>query len=344
MGLLSKEKDIKGQKHILAYITPGEADTLQDLGAEEVLTSGGIPAYPPLGQPGTSPGTRSDYEPGQGHRETYGGPPGITTAPIHVPTPSQPTDYSQEYGGVPPTTTEFISNTGYSDYELERGVTDEGQIIPSNVYTEPKESNLFDLYMQYGALPNAFRFGKAGLEKLGEWSKAGQEKAMKSWFNTRLKNIYDDNPDFEDYESITEIPGEIGEKVREYESNLEGVREGTYTQTNFSEDYGVKTDDRDGDRQLQNLLTPYASYAAANQTPVESQVNKWFAANPPGTGLSPDYMNTYNAAKAQIANTLGMVDTSNQFGYSATPYGALTAQNLATNPFDINWMQQRGLI
>ena len=47
MGLLNPEKDIKGQKHILAYITPGEADTLQDLGAEEVLTSEGIPAYPP---------------------------------------------------------------------------------------------------------------------------------------------------------------------------------------------------------------------------------------------------------------------------------------------------------
>ena len=52
MGLLNKEKDIKGQKHILAYITPGEADTLQDLGAEEVLTSGGIPAYPPPGEKG----------------------------------------------------------------------------------------------------------------------------------------------------------------------------------------------------------------------------------------------------------------------------------------------------
>ena len=52
MGLLNPEKDIKGQKHILAYITPGEADTLQDLGAEEVLTSGGIPAYPPPGEKG----------------------------------------------------------------------------------------------------------------------------------------------------------------------------------------------------------------------------------------------------------------------------------------------------
>ena len=91
-------------------------------------------------------------------------------------------------------------------------------------------------------------------------------------------------------------------------------------------------------------LIPSAPYAIANQTPVESQVDKWFAANPVGTGLDPNYMNTYNTAKAQIANTLGMVDTSNQFGYSNDPYGGLTAQNLATNPYNIDWMQQRGLI
>ena len=36
--------------------------------------------------PGMSPGTRSDYSPGQGHRETYNAPPGINTAPTHVPT------------------------------------------------------------------------------------------------------------------------------------------------------------------------------------------------------------------------------------------------------------------
>ena len=59
MGLLNPEKDIKGQKHILAYITPGEADTLQDLGAEEVLTSEGIPAYPPPGERG-GPGSGAE--------------------------------------------------------------------------------------------------------------------------------------------------------------------------------------------------------------------------------------------------------------------------------------------
>jgi hypothetical protein len=91
-------------------------------------------------------------------------------------------------------------------------------------------------------------------------------------------------------------------------------------------------------------LIPSAPYAIANQTPEESQVDKWFAANPVGTGLSTDYMNTYNTAKAQIANTLGMVDTSNQFGYSDNPYGGLTAQNLTTNPFNIPYMQNTGLI
>ena len=91
-------------------------------------------------------------------------------------------------------------------------------------------------------------------------------------------------------------------------------------------------------------LIPTASYAIANQTPEESQVDKWFANNQTGTGLDPNYMTTYNTAKANIANTLGMVDTSNQFGYSDTPYDGLTAQNLTTNPFNIPYMQERGLI
>ena len=91
-------------------------------------------------------------------------------------------------------------------------------------------------------------------------------------------------------------------------------------------------------------LIPQASYMVGNTTPVESQVDQWFANNQAGTGLDPNYLSTYNTAKANIANTLGMVDTSNQFGYSDTPYGGLTAQNLTTNPFNIPYMQERGLI
>ena len=36
-----------------------------------------------------SPGTSADYSPGQGHRETAGGPPGITTSPTHIPKVTQ---------------------------------------------------------------------------------------------------------------------------------------------------------------------------------------------------------------------------------------------------------------
>ena len=40
-------KKIKGQEHMLAYITPGEADKLVELGGQETMTPEGIPAYPP---------------------------------------------------------------------------------------------------------------------------------------------------------------------------------------------------------------------------------------------------------------------------------------------------------
>ena len=165
MGLLNPEKDIKGQKHILAYITPGEADTLQDLGAEEVLTSEGIPAYPPLGQPGTSPGTRSDYSPGQGHRETYGGPPGggdyrYRLIYQHLPQPSGPAPH--DLSVVDP----------YGNIALEQEKID--------FYEEPESTfeKAKNFYLEHGLIPNAFRLGKAGLEKLGEWSSELQEKAM----------------------------------------------------------------------------------------------------------------------------------------------------------------------
>ena len=45
-----KTKKIKGQDHILAYITPGEAKTLEDLGGQKTMTPEGIPAYPPPGE------------------------------------------------------------------------------------------------------------------------------------------------------------------------------------------------------------------------------------------------------------------------------------------------------
>ena len=71
MGLLSKEKDINGQRHILAYITPDEAGLLQDMGGQETMTKEGILAYAPRDQ---------SYSPS----ESYGGPNrGDVSGPAH---------------------------------------------------------------------------------------------------------------------------------------------------------------------------------------------------------------------------------------------------------------------
>ena len=63
LGLAEGGKIIEGQPHNLAYITPGEAKTLQNLGGKKVMTKEGIPAYPEwdVGQ-GT---TKESYEAGR---------------------------------------------------------------------------------------------------------------------------------------------------------------------------------------------------------------------------------------------------------------------------------------
>jgi hypothetical protein len=80
-------------------------------------------------------------------------------------------------------------------------------------------------------------------------------------------------------------------------------------------------------------------------TPQQSQVMQYF--NNMGTTQSPlssSLETSYNQAKANVNNLLGVGSLQGQFGYSTQPYGGLSASNLATNPFNIPYLQQRGLI
>jgi hypothetical protein len=101
----------------------------------------------------------------------------------------------------------------------------------------------------------------------------------------------------------------------------------------------------DGGDQLQSYLTPIAPYLLTGATPQESQVMQYF--NNMGTTQSPlssSLETSYNQAKTNINNLLGVGSLQGQFGYSTQPYGGLSASNLATNPFNIPYLQQRGLI
>ena len=64
-------RKIKGQDHMLAYITPSEKDILVELGGQETMTPEGILAYPPEGKYGSS-GTGS-YDGGSTGMASTGG-------------------------------------------------------------------------------------------------------------------------------------------------------------------------------------------------------------------------------------------------------------------------------
>ena len=98
--IIQKNKKIKGQDHMLAYITPNEADKLTMLGGQETMTPEGILAYPEFDNysGADTPGgamSRSDFESGayggtgnagDGVIDQYqGGPPKVVTPPKKPP-------------------------------------------------------------------------------------------------------------------------------------------------------------------------------------------------------------------------------------------------------------------
>ena len=98
----------------------------------------------------------------------------------------------------------------------------------------------------------------------------------------------------------------------------------------------------EGERNAVNQLTPYAADAIGGTTPQDSMVNQYFA-NQPTSSLSSGLETSYNNAKSNINNILGIATPSQQFGYSAQPYGLLSSTNMAGNPYK-DYLTTRGLI
>jgi len=99
----------------------------------------------------------------------------------------------------------------------------------------------------------------------------------------------------------------------------------------------------DGGGGMGQVSTPIEPVATSNNLP-PSMVNQYFANLNLGQALSSDLQTNYNNAKNNINNLLGINPMSQQFGYSADPYGGLMASNLTTNPFNIDYLRTRGLI
>ena len=96
-----------------------------------------------------------------------------------------------------------------------------------------------------------------------------------------------------------------------------------------------------GEREAMNQLTPLAANVVGNTTPVNSMVNNYFA-NLGNQGSVSDVQTAYDQAKANL--NMILTPTNQQFGYSAAFPGGFTMDNLSNNPYNIDYMKNRGLI
>jgi hypothetical protein len=73
-------------------------------------------------------------------------------------------------------------------------------------------------------------------------------------------------------------------------------------------------------------------------------VGNYFAnLNNTNLGISQDYLNTYNAAKTKMANTLNMTPPNQQYGYTNT-YNDTYARQMNNSNVFYNYLNEQGLI
>jgi hypothetical protein len=349
----------------LAYITPREAKVLLDLNLYGSLDGkpnnapGGLPSLQgdmgSIGGGGSSSSgggssggggndnsnnyTGSDYGfvVSQPSAPSGGGDGGYTdriqrissgVEPGYTPTSSQPF-------GVSPEQAYNEGKITVDQYREAQQVQDNAALNQPNLIEKA-----FDLYKQYGIIPNALKLGGSLLDKIGGVSKSLQNKAIAFDLQNKLEKAY---------QSPTFDPFSPDASVTQLEQDLARAKAGEYSQQEYQDRYAPQmnqTDQGGSERDAMNQLTPYAPYAISGQTPQDSMVNQYFANMnmSQGSPLSSDLQTSYNNAKNSVNSILGITPTNQQFGYSAQPYGLLSSTNMADNPYNIPYLQQRGLI
>ena len=98
-----------------------------------------------------------------------------------------------------------------------------------------------------------------------------------------------------------------------------------------------------GERDAVNQLTPFAADAIGGTTSQPSMVNQYFANMGSNLGVSSAYMNTYNAAKDKISQSLNTQPNNQQYGYGNTFNDNYSRSMTSANPF-FDELTNQGLI
>ena len=97
------------------------------------------------------------------------------------------------------------------------------------------------------------------------------------------------------------------------------------------------------EKQAVSTIIPKMSYEVGNTTPQESMVNQYFSNIGSNLGVSSAYMDTYNAAKNKISQSLNLQPNNQQYGYGNTFNQNFDRSMTSANPF-FDELTNQGLI
>jgi hypothetical protein len=350
-GLLNEEAP---ENHFLAYITPSERDMLVDAGGKETSTASGIFAYPPPGEVGGAGyvgggSSNKSYNPGAGGVVQHSPTKSKTTSNIGGTNDNKPDKIQRIASGIEPGyRPQDAQPYGLSKEEAYRqGKITKDQYESTDVSIDrstqespPWFDNIKNYILSGGIIGQTIELTGEVLSKLGEHSSELQKKAMTMSLNSKVKRKMKDldlnNPNSMNNPVIADL-----------HKDLAGIEAGTFTQKDFTEKYGsgdLGGEGEGGNIELMNTFVPYAAHAVGGTEQQPSMVDQYFSSlGNNNLGISSNYTNTYNTAKANIANTLNMTPNTQQYGYTANPYSQYPSTMTSANPF-FDELTEQGLI
>ena len=338
-GLLN---DKAPENHFLAYINPKEAGLLKLAGGSGKMTPQGILSFEDDDPGDTFSGSSNDNS-GSSYDEA-----GVDSYTNNSYSGGSPA-YSG--GGYNETTTTTTDDSQDDDKALSYVNWNEPVTSPENVSEDSNVSLLSNLFkvakvpydLLQGNIPtsllsliNPFKFSQeenqyAGITGEDGYGEGDYVSTLDDWAEQEGFGKYD-TLDNETQQYVDQVAFDGGYRSQDFKDFYSGENTST---VNFSQP----------ESEVYNKLIPYAPFiASGTEAPQQSMVNDYFANLGSQTSLSSQLETDYNAAKASVAQAMAMNPLANQFGYSQTPYGGLTATNLDTNPFNIPYLQTRGLI
>ena len=188
-------------------------------------------------------------------------------------------------------------------------------------------------------------------ETIDKWKEAGynpQSATTKHWTTTVFGAApLSYNQLMGDFKAIEEVGKSGGgamdwqERTKTFQPNRYATMTGTIYNP-VTKTFTPKDEGSDEGESLSRVTDPYT--VGGTTPPQQSQVVNYFAnLNNTGSGINQNYLNTYNTAKTNIANTLNMTPNTQQYGYGNTFNDNYARSMTSANPF-FDELTSEGLI